>query len=139
MTVLEGVVLTSVVELFPGRRPAALPHGLGTFFDAGIRYCRRRVQIYMWLELLTLIIGIAFGFFHKGKEDYWGILRNGAVLGIVIGVLAVLISLFLAPGSTSLSFDFPGAFGTILVILVFVILMIAGTFVGDRIERVLRK
>jgi len=93
----------------------------------------------MWLELLTFLIGIAFGFFHKGKEDYWGILRNGAVLGIVIGVLAVLISMFLAPGSTSLRFDFLGAFGTILVILVFVILMIAGAFIGDRIERVLRK
>ena len=93
----------------------------------------------MWLELLTFLIGIAFGFFHKGKEDYWGILRNGAVLGIVIGVLAVLISMFFAPGSVSLSFDFLGAFGTILVILVFVILMVAGAFIGDRIERVLRK
>jgi hypothetical protein len=93
----------------------------------------------MWLELLTLLIGIAFGFFHKGKEDYKGILLNGAVLGIVIGVLAVLISLFLAPGSASLSFDFLGAFGTILVILVFVILMIVGAFIGDRIERFVRK
>lgn len=93
----------------------------------------------MWLELLTLLIGIAFGFFHKGKEDYWGILRNGAVLGIVIGVLAVLISMFLAPGSTSLSFDFLGVFGTILVILVFVILMIVGAFIGDRIEKIVRK
>lgn len=93
----------------------------------------------MWLELLTLLIGIAFGFFHKGKEDYWGILRNGAVLGIIIGVLAVLISMFLAPGSTSLSFDFLGIFGTILVILIFVILMIVGAFIGDRIERILKK
>ncbi len=93
----------------------------------------------MWLELLTLLIGIAFGFFHKGKEDYWGILRNGAVLGIVIGVLAVLISMLLAPGSTSMSFDFLGIFGTILVILVFVILMIVGSFIGDRIEKIVRK
>lgn len=93
----------------------------------------------MWLELLTLLIGIAFGFFHKGKEDYLGILRNGAGLGIVIGVLAVLISWFVAPGSTSLSFDFLGAFGTILVILVFVILMIVGAFIGDRIEKIVRK
>jgi len=93
----------------------------------------------MWLELLTLIIGIAFGFFHKGKEDYWAILRNGAALGIVIGVLAVLISMFLAPGSTSLSFDVLGIFGTILLILVFVIIMVAGAFIGDRLEKILRK
>jgi len=93
----------------------------------------------MWLELLTLLIGIVFGFSHKGKEDYWGILRNGAALGIVIGVLSVLISLFLAPGSTSLKFDFLGIFGTVLTIIVFVIIMVAGTFIGDRLERVLRK
>lgn len=93
----------------------------------------------MWLELLTLIIGIAFGFFHKGKEDYWGILRNGAALGIVIGILSVLISMFLAPGSTSLSFDFLGIFGTVLVIVVFVIIMVAGTFIGDWLEKILRK
>ena len=93
----------------------------------------------MWLELLTLIIGIAFGFFHKGKEDYWGILRNGAALGIVIGILAVLISMFLVPGATNLSFDFLGAFGTVLVIIVFVILMVAGTFIGDRLEKMVRK
>jgi hypothetical protein len=93
----------------------------------------------MWLELLTLIIGIAFGFFHKGKEDYWGIFRNGALLGIVIGLLSVLISLYIAPGSTSLTFDFSGIFEIILVIIVYVIIMVAGTFIGDRLEKVLRK
>ncbi len=93
----------------------------------------------MWLELLTLIIGIAFGFFHKGKEDYWGIFRNGALLGIVIGVLSVLISLYVAPGTTSVKFDFLGIFGTVLVIIVFVIIMVAGTFIGDRLEKILRK
>ena len=93
----------------------------------------------MLLELLTFLIGIAFGFFHKGKEDYWGMFRNGALLGIVIGVLAVLISMYLVPGSSSLSFDFLGIFGTVLMIVVFVIIMIAGAFVGDWLERVLRK
>lgn len=93
----------------------------------------------MWLELLTLLIGIAFGFYHKGMEDYWGIFRNGAALGIVIGVLAVIISLFLAPGSTSMDFAVLGIFGTILTIIIFVIIMVAGTFIGDRIEHLLRK
>ena len=93
----------------------------------------------MWLELLTLIIGITFGFFHKGKEDYLAIFRNGALLGIVIGVLSVLISLYIAPGSTTVKFDFLGIFGTVLVIIVFVIIMVAGAFIGDRFEKVLKK
>jgi uncharacterized BrkB/YihY/UPF0761 family membrane protein len=93
----------------------------------------------MWLELLTLIIGIAFGFFHKGKEDYRAIFRNGALLGIVIGILSVLISLYVAPGTTSVKFDFLGIFGTVLVIIIFVIIMVAGTFIGDRLEKFLKK
>jgi hypothetical protein len=92
----------------------------------------------MWLELLTLVIGIAFGFFHKGKEDYRGILRNGAIIGIVMGVLSVLISMLLAPGS-GLTVDFPGTVGTVLVIILYVIIMIVGAFIGDRLERIIRK
>lgn len=93
----------------------------------------------MWLELLTLIIGIAFGFFHRGREDYRGILRNGALIGIVIGILSILISFVIAPGSTGVGPDVPGIIGTVLVIIVFVVIMIVGTFIGDFIERAVRK
>ncbi len=30
----------------------------------------------IWFYLLNFIIGIGFGFFHRGKEDFMGILRN---------------------------------------------------------------
>jgi len=34
--------------------------------------------------LLNLILGIVFGFIHRGKEDYTGLLRNGAIAGLLL-------------------------------------------------------
>jgi Na+/proline symporter len=89
----------------------------------------------MLVELLDLLIGIVFGFFHKGKEDYTGILRNGAIIGLVIGIIFVLVTIFLAPGSMSISLGFLGMIGFVIEILIFVVIFIAGAFIGDQIER----
>jgi hypothetical protein len=93
----------------------------------------------MLLELLDLLIGIAFGFFHKGKEDYVGILRNGAIIGIVVSLVFVLVMNVLAPGNLSVSFGYLGTIGVIVEILIFVVIFMAGTFIGDRIESAVRK
>jgi hypothetical protein len=93
----------------------------------------------MLFELLDLLIGIVFGFFHKGKEDYTGILRNGAIIGIVVGIIFVLVMNFLAPGSTAFNFGYLGTIGLIIEILIFVVIFFAGAFIGDWIERVLKK
>ena len=65
----------------------------------------------MWFELLNFIMGIAFGFFHRGKEDLAGILRNGAIAGIILGV-----------------------FGIFVEIIIFVLIFIVGAFIGDWLE-----
>ena len=89
----------------------------------------------MLIELLDLLIGIVFGFFHKGKEDYAGILRNAAIAGIIAGIIFLLITIFLVPGSMSISLGFMGMIGFIIEILIFVVIFIAGAFIGDQIER----
>ncbi|MDD1700881.1 MAG: hypothetical protein LUQ04_08835 [Methanoregula sp.] len=93
----------------------------------------------MWLELLNFIIGIAFGYFHHGKEDFMGILKNGAIIGIVLGIIFVLVSMFLVPGDISISVGFLGVFGIFIEIMIFVIIFIVGTFIGDWLEDVLKK
>jgi hypothetical protein len=93
----------------------------------------------MLFELLAFVIGIAFGFIHKGKEDYMGILRNGIIVGTVVGIVSVLATMYLVPGGMSLSFGFLGAFGIILIVVIFVIILVLGAFIGDRIERIMRK
>jgi hypothetical protein len=95
--------------------------------------------MYVWLELLNFIIGISFGFFHRGKEDLMGILRNSAIVGLVLGIIFVLVSMFLAPGGTSIGVGFFGVFGIFIVIIIFVIIFIVGAFIGDWLEGVLKK
>jgi len=93
----------------------------------------------MWLELLNFIIGIAFGFFHHGKEDLMGILKNSAIIGIVLGIIFVLVSVFLVPGDISIGIGFLGVFGIFIEIMIFVIIFIVGAFIGDWIESILKK
>jgi hypothetical protein len=93
----------------------------------------------MWFYLLNFIIGTAFGFFHKGKEDLMGILRNGAIVGLVLGIAFVLISRHYVPGGITLSTGFLGIFDIFIVIIIYVIIFIVGAFIGDWLERILRK
>ncbi|MFA7695402.1 MAG: hypothetical protein WCX63_07700 [Methanoregula sp.] len=93
----------------------------------------------MLFELLDLLIGIAFGFFHKGKENYAGILRNGAIIGIVVSLVFVLVMNVLAPGNLSAGFGLLGTIGVMVEILIFVVIFMAGTFIGDRIESAIKK
>jgi uncharacterized membrane protein len=93
----------------------------------------------MWLELLNFIIGIAFGFFHHGKEDLMGILKNSAIIGIVLGIIFVLVSMFLVPGGISSDVGFLGVFGFFIEIIIFVIIFIVGAFIGDWLESILKK
>ena len=93
----------------------------------------------MWFELLNFIIGIAFGFLHRGKEDFMGILRNGAIAGLILGIIFVLISTYVVPGGMSISAGFLGIFGIFIVIILYVIIFIVGAFIGDWLEGLQKK
>ena len=93
----------------------------------------------MWLELLNFIFGIAFGYLHHGKEDLMGILRNGAIAGIFLGIIFVLVSIFFVPEGASINVSFLGVFGIFIVIIVFVLIFIVGAFIGDWFEGILKK
>ena len=93
----------------------------------------------MWLAFVIFAVGIAFGFFHKGTEDYRGLLRNGAIIGVVVSVVLLLLSMLLLPAYISSGFAFLGAFGILIEIVVCVIIFVIGAFAGDQLERVIRK
>ena len=93
----------------------------------------------MWFELLNLIIGIAFGYFHHGKEDYAGLLKHGALAGLLLGIIFVLAAQFLIPGGMSIDVGFLGVFSIFVEIIIFLIIFIIGSFIGDKLEDVLKK
>ncbi len=112
------------------QRPSSLPeHFLG-----GDEILLVLMDYNLWFFLLDFIIGIAFGFFHRGKEDFKGILRNGAIAGIVAGIAFVLLSRVFVSGGLSLGPGFLGIFDIFIVIIIYVIIFMAGAFIGDQLE-----
>jgi len=93
----------------------------------------------IWFYLLNFVIGIGFGFFHRGKEDFMGILRNGAIAGIILGIAFVLISNVFVLGGLSLGPGFFGIFDIFIILIIYVIIFMAGAFVGDRLESLRKK
>ena len=93
----------------------------------------------MLLEILNLILGIALGFFHKGKEDYYGFLKNGVITGLILGIIFVLAARYVFPSSLSIDIGFLGTPGIFIEIFFFVIIFIIGAFIGDWLERKYRK
>ena len=75
----------------------------------------------MWFELLILIIGIAYGFLHKGKEDKWGLLKTGAIIGIVLGIIFGVLAYLVAPGAIGIGVGVVGALGIFIGIVILVI------------------
>jgi len=93
----------------------------------------------IWLALVDFVFGIVFGFIHKGREDYRGLLRNGAIAGVIISIVLLLLTMVLVPAYTSSGLAFLGSFGILIEIVIFVIVFVIGAFAGDQIERVVRK
>ena len=93
----------------------------------------------MLLEILNLILGIVFGFFHKGKEDYYSLLKNGVIVGLVLGIIFVVAAKNLVPGGMSIDIGFLGTPGIFIEIFLFLVIFILGAFIGDKIESIRKK
>jgi hypothetical protein len=108
-------------------------------------FCRRGGNIAltecipMLFEILNLVLGIAFGFFHKGKEDYYSLLKNGVIVGLVLGIIFVLAAKYVISGGMSIDFGSLGTPGFFIEIFLFLVIFILGAFIGDKIEQIVRK
>jgi len=93
----------------------------------------------MWFELLILVIGVAFGYLRKGKEDFWGLLKTGAIIDIVLAVIFGIIVFFFAPVDLGLGLGLMGGIGLFIAIVLYVIIFLVGAFVGDWLEGMQKK
>jgi hypothetical protein len=109
-----------------------------TFLQKGgntaLTECIRRV-----FKILDLVLGIAVGFFHKGKEDYYGLLKTGVIVGLVLGIIFVLAAKYVISGGSSIDFGSLGTPGFFIEIFLFLVIFILGAFIGDKIEQMVRK
>ena len=93
----------------------------------------------MWFELLILVTGIAFGYLQKGKEDFRGFLKTGAIIGIVLAVLFGFVAFLFAPGAIGRGLGMAGGIGIFIGVILLVIIFLAGAFIGDWLEGMQKK
>ncbi len=84
----------------------------------------------MWLELLTLLLGVGYGYINPGKEDRIKLLKKGLLIGLILGIIfGVIGSLF-----GGLLFLLVSPILWIIAIGWLAILFVIGTYVGDWLE-----
>ena len=82
--------------------------------------------------LVALVVGAAYGYFNKGKQDKSEIFKTGVVWGLIIAAVLAILS-----GLTGTSAMGVGS-GFVSMVLGFVItlaLFVGGIFLGDVLER----
>ena len=90
----------------------------------------------MVLELLVGIAGLIYGYVKPGKEDKMALLKKGSMIGLALGVIISLLSLFLGAG---LLFAITTIVGVLISVIYLTIIFIIGTFIGDWLEIKLKK
>lgn len=84
------------------------------------------------LEILSLIIGIIYGYIKPGKEDRVRLLKNGIVIGLVLGIIFIMIGTFINVKLLMMS-SLIGSLAFIEIIIITVAFII-GTYIGDWLE-----
>lgn len=82
-------------------------------------------------ELLTLVVGVVYGYMKEGRQDKGQIFKTGLMWGLIVAAVLAVIGLLLGVGL------FGGAFGFVAMFIGFVVLValfILGVFIGDWLE-----
>ncbi|MCA1830490.1 MAG: hypothetical protein LC663_03115 [Actinobacteria bacterium] len=87
----------------------------------------------MWGTIITLVVGIAYGYLTPGRQNKTELFKKGVLWGIVIAVvLAVLGFVF---GSNPLFLTGAGGvIGFVIAAIVLVLVFILGVWIGDALE-----
>lgn len=81
----------------------------------------------MW-GLVTFLIGIAYGFFAKGRQDKSRLFMTGLLIGLVLAIIFGLLG-----GLQGLGL--PGGFlGILIAAVILTILFVIGVWIGDFFE-----
>lgn len=89
------------------------------------------------LEVLTLIIGTTYGYLKPGKEDRISLFKKGLLIGTILGILFTILGAIV-----NIKFIFLSSIVGIVLfiqIIIYVIIFIIGTYIGDILEEKNRK
>jgi len=84
------------------------------------------------LEILTIVIGIVYGYIKPGKEDRFGIFKKGIIIGVILGIIFTVFGTF--AGIEFLLMSGLIGFIAFIDIVLIAIFFIIGTYIGDWLE-----
>lgn len=97
------------------------------------------------LTAVIVLIGVIYGFFRKGTEDYWQLLKRGIIIGLAIGIIIVIAGLVAGGLMAGLIGGVIGGFlagigglSVMVFIVIVTIEFIVGVFIGDILESILK-
>ena len=90
------------------------------------------------LEIISIAIGVIYGYLKPGKEDRAGLLKKGVLIGVILGLFVVGFGI-LVDSRVLLYSGVAGMIGLVglfvfVLILFIAVLFIIGTFMGDWLE-----
>ncbi len=83
------------------------------------------------MDVLSLIVGLVYGYAKHGKEKRGELLRKGAMFGAGLGVVLAVINLLLGGGILLAGATTVGA---TIAIVYLTVLFVIGTWIGDWLE-----
>lgn len=84
----------------------------------------------MWLELLTLALGVAYGYMNPGKEDRMKIMKKGLLIGVILGAVFGAIGFFVK----GIVLFAGSLIAWVIGMAIMTVIFILGTVVGDWAE-----
>ncbi len=83
-------------------------------------------------ELLTIAIGLVYGYLKPGKEDRIALFKKGLLIGTILALL--LVGLGILAGRGFLLFGGLAGLLVFIEVIILAMLFIVGTFIGDWLE-----
>jgi len=84
------------------------------------------------LEILTIAIGVVYGYLKPGREDRKALLKKGVIIGLILAL--VFVGLGILAGREYLLLGGMAGALVFLEVLILAALFILGTFIGDWLE-----
>jgi len=86
------------------------------------------------LELLAILLGIAYGYMTPGRQNKMELLKTATLIGIVLGIVLGLLAWFSGVSITGAAGATLGLIAIAISAFIIAVLFVLGAWIGDFLE-----